>query len=220
MSSRRGADKLIEDGAVRINGQPASLGATVQPNVDKVTVNGEPVELEPRIYLVLNKPRDVICTSDDPQGRRTFHELLPEDLPARVFCVGRLDRDSEGLLIATNDGDLTNRLLHPSHHVVKEYEVWPNRDLDEDDIDAMLAGVESNGDLLRALRITREDDGVYLVDLGEGKNRHIRRMFLARGIRVRRLRRIAIGTLYLGDLPSGAWRELHPEEVRGLSEAT
>jgi len=151
VSSRRGADKLIEDGAVHVNGQPASLGTTVTPGVDEVTVNGEPVELEPRIYLVLNKPRDVLCTSDDPQGRRTFHELLPDDLPARVFCVGRLDRDSEGLLITTNDGDLANQLLHPSHHVVKTYEVWPSRELEERDIQDMLAGVESNGDVLRAL---------------------------------------------------------------------
>lgn len=217
VSSRRGADKLILNGAVHVNGQPVlRLGTKVVPGVDVVEVHGDRVELQEKVYLLLNKPRDVLCTSDDPQGRRTFLDLLPS-LSVRVFCVGRLDRDSEGMLLVTNDGAFANRLLHPSHHVVKEYEVWLDRDPKPSELHRMLDGVESGDDVLRALRITSEPErGKWTVDLGEGKNRHIRRMFKACGIEVVRLRRVAIGPLRLGRLRRGACRELTAGEIDKL----
>lgn len=215
--SRRSCDRLIEDGAVQLNGQLVlSLAVQVDPATDKVEVNGVQAVLQQIVYLVLNKPRDVLCTSSDPGQRRTFLDLLPAQIDQRVFSVGRLDRDSEGLLLITNDGDWANRLLHPSHHVQKEYEVEVDSRLTPRQLDQIRAGTPSRDDVLNVVRIEQEGDTRYRIWLGEGKNRHIRRIFECMLIRVKRLRRVAIGPLRLDDLRPGQWRELTNEEVSGL----
>ncbi len=212
VGSRRSCERDIASGLVAVDGQVVrNQGIQIDPHVQLVTVRGEPVKRERRIYLVLNKPRDVLCTSSDPRGRRTYQDFLPP-LSVRVYTVGRLDRDSEGLLLITNDGDLAARLTHPKHQTPKKYSVWVNRVLTSEERVRLKAGVHSNGELLRAAEIQsgvgRGRDIVYEVVLLEGKNRHIRRMFSVLGVEVSRLVRTHIGPLKLGKLARGECREL------------
>lgn len=224
VASRRAAEGMIRQGRVAVDGRVVcEMGITVDPRAQAVTVDGRAVRPEAPVYLLLNKPRNMLCTSRDPQGRPTFHALLP-DLPVRVYSVGRLDRDSEGLLLLTNDGELAHRLAHPRHHVDKTYEVWAARPLDAAERARMIGeGLWSEGEQLRMRAITagRRTPGGWLhtAVLGEGRNRQIRRMFEALGVTVLRLRRVAMGPLRLGGLKVGAWRPLTPRErdqVNGL----
>ena len=217
--SRRACDKLVEAGVVEVNGEPVTgHGLRVDPGHDVVTVDGRTVRPEALVHFAFNKPRDVICTTTDPGGRRTVHDLLPPELgDARVFTVGRLDRDSEGLLLVTNDGDWAQGLLHPRHHVEKEYEVELARPLDPDDLGRLRGGLSSRDEMLTVLRAEQEGPRQCRVWLGEGRNRHIRRMFERLSIPVQRLRRVAIGPLRLTGLASGRWRRLTPDEVVSLT---
>ena len=194
-------------------------GMVIDPARQSVTVRGRLVRLPRRVYLALNKPRGILCTSRDPGGRPTVQSLLPAGLP-RVYTVGRLDRDSEGLLLLTNDGDFAHALAHPRHHVPKTYLVWTASALDRPARERMLAGVEDDGEVLRALavdEIARTAAGArYRVVLGEGRKRQIRRMMAACGLSVRRLQRVAVGGLQLGGLRPGEVRPLCPAEVRRL----
>ncbi len=222
LGSRRACESLISEGVVAVNGQVVTeQGTTVDPETDAVLVRGKPVSPEGFCYILLNKPTGYLCTGSDPHGRDTFHALLPNDLP-RVFSVGRLDRDSEGLLIVTNDGDWANRLQHPRHQVHKTYQVWTDRPISHSKITQLIeAGVRVDDGQLRAeaIRLIRPAGrgGQYEIVLSEGRNRHIRRMLEAVGVRVTRLRRTKIGPLGLGKLPLGQWRYLKPSEVTTLA---
>ena len=223
LGSRRACERLIEQGVVQIDGKPVTeQGVSVDPDKNVVTIDGRTVRPEPLCYVVLNKPSGYVCTSRDPEGRETFHDLLPPDLP-RVFSVGRLDQYSEGLLLVTNDGELAHRLLHPRHAVVKTYEALVERALSPPELERLRHGLRDGEDLLRlkSIQWVREiQAGVhYEITLTEGKNRHIRRMFEALGVRVLRLRRVRMGVLSLGDLEPGACRHLTDGEVRRLKSA-
>lgn len=223
LGSRRACERIIDQGWVAVDGTIVrQQGVTIDPANQVVTVRGRPVVPQSFVYLVLNKPAGYLCTSHDPARRSTFLDLLPADLP-RIFSVGRLDRDSEGLLLVTNDGDWANRLQHPRHHVTKTYTVWTESALPPKAIQRILAGVDDEGETLRALTVRRlpapQQGGRYEMTLGEGRNRHIRRMVAAVGGKVTRLRRTRIGPLGLKGLPPGAWRHLTAGEVTALLQA-
>ena len=220
--SRRTAESYITAGRVSVNGAPAELGQRADPDRDDIRVDGRPLspKAEP-VYLMLNKPRGYVTTLSDERGRPTVADLTA-DCGARVWPVGRLDLDSEGLLVMTNDGDLTRRLLHPSGEVEKTYHVTVRgpvagaaerrsaiRDLEGEPIRP--AGVVG----LRRAGGTAE----LAVTIHEGKNRQIRRMCAACGLTVRRLRRVREHTLELGELPPGRWRYLTAAEIAALREA-
>lgn len=220
--SRRTAESYITAGRVSVNGVPAELGQRADPDRDDIRVDGRPLSPKAElVYLMLNKPRGYVTTLSDEKGRRTVADLTA-DCGARVWPVGRLDLDSEGLLLMTNDGDLTRRLLHPSGEVEKTYHVtvWGAvagaaerlaaiRDLEGEPIRP--AGVA----LLRRTGETAE----LAVTIHEGKNRQIRRMCAACGLTVKRLRRVREHTLELGELPTGMWRYLTAAEVAALRRA-
>lgn len=220
VGSRRACEKLIEDGVVDVDGKTVTQqGVVIDPEACVVCVRGQVVAAERTHYYLLNKPRDVLCTSSDPRGRRTFMDFVPASA-GRVYTVGRLDRDSEGLLLITNDGELSARLTHPRYHVEKTYQVWSTRKLSDDDCARFRRGIRSEGEMLKAENIQRvrgrEREFVYEVVLVQGKNRQLRRMFTAVGADVDRLVRTRIGPLTIGRLRSGQMRELTKDEVEVL----
>lgn len=223
VGSRRACEALIEQGAVSVDGQLVRRqGTTVDPFSQEIRVHNESITAEPKVYLALNKPRDILCTSRDPQRRKTIHSLLPDGL-SRVYTIGRLDRDSEGLLLITNDGALAQALSHPRHHVQKTYRVWTTGALEPQQIKQMTSGIQSDGERLRARAVQLLHQGPricrYKVVLGEGRKRQIRRMFDAFGLRVSRLQRVAVGPLSMGSLRPGQFRYLDPREVEDLYSA-
>ena len=223
IGSRRHCEELIAAGRVRVDGAVVTqLGTRVDPDQQKVELDGRPVQAEPHRTYLADKPRGILCTSHDPEGRPTVVEWAAEmgaDPRLRLYTVGRLDYDSEGLILLTNDGALAQALAHPRHHVEKEYRAWIDRPATRGEIDAMREGIEDNGEILRALDVVAEQAGprpVLRLVLGEGRNRHIRRLLEALGLRVRRLRRIRIGPLTEKDLHGRPLRELSPAELERL----
>ena len=195
------------------------LGSKVDSGKDRVAVAGKPVSIERKIYIALNKPAGYICTSDDPEGRRRALDLLPVDLP-RLYTVGRLDVNTEGLLLLTNDGTFSLRLTHPRYKMPKTYRAEVAGMLTDNQIAELLRGVWSEGELLRAekvfgVRSIGVNTELQLV-LREGKKRQVRRMLEVVGCPVRRLVRLSIGNISLGNLKPGEWRNLTNEEVRNL----
>lgn len=223
VASRRKCEELIEAGAVKVNGRIARLGDKVSPH-DKVTVHGRRVvqKKDRLVYVALHKPRGFITTMQDERGRKCVRELV-EDVGERIFPVGRLDRDSEGLLLMTNDGELTNRVTHPSHHVAKVYRVTVNPDVSEEKLDIMRTGVELDGHPTAPAEVSilaRDPARTVLqITIREGRNRQIRRMCEALGLTVKRLKRTAVGPIKLGMLHPGNWRYLTPEELDRLKSA-
>ena len=220
VGSRRACERLIASGAVSVDGESVlDQGVRIEPGRQHICVNGREVGTQRLVYLLLNKPVDVLCTSSDEAGRRTIHALLP-DFGIRVYNVGRLDRQSEGLLLVTNDGDLAARLMHPRYHVGKEYLVWCTKPLSNEDLQSMREGLLCQGDRLHASEIhldhSADSTYCYSVLLHEGKNRQIRRMFAALYVPIVRLLRVAIGPLRLGDLKPGEWRHMSEAEVKEL----
>ncbi len=220
IGSRRACEELIAGGRVSVNGQIVTqLGTLIDPSEDVVCVDGRRVRRERHVYILLNKPRDVLCTASDPQGRKIFRDLL-RAVPERTYTVGRLDRDSEGMLIVTNDGRLAQHLTHPRYHVRKQYRVWTEGRLSEEQMRRMRDGIKSDGELLVAadIRLEGDRDGRQRYGLGlqEGRKRQVRRMFAACGQKVLRLQRIAIGGMKLGALKPGEWRYLEDAEIRQL----
>ncbi len=226
VGSRRACDRLIESGEVAIDGTPVtSMGVRVFPFAQKVTVSGRPVRAETTRVLLVHKPRNIVCTVSDPEGRRTVLDLLPPEWRReRLYPVGRLDRNSEGLILVTNDGELANRLTHPRYHVEKEYLVWVRLPINDAQKKEILRGVKDRGERLGALRLTPVPSKgryhCYSMVLGEGRNRHIRRMCEALEISVARIKRIRLAGLDIQSLPVGASRELTPSELDDLRAKT
>ncbi|MBR3281899.1 MAG: rRNA pseudouridine synthase [Ruminococcus sp.] len=222
--SRRAAEQLISQGRVKLNGHPVKLGDKCGFK-DLITIVGERIFLPRKrefVYIMLNKPRGYVTTVSDELDRRCVMDLL-EDVEARVYPVGRLDRNSEGLLLFTNDGDFANSIMHPSRHVSKTYRVTVRPDISDEQLVKLSEGVEIDGrKTLPTTVVVKEKEAgrvVLLITIKEGRNRQIRKMCEAVGLEVARLRRISIGPLKLGMLRPGKWRELTAEELRALRTA-
>ena len=220
LASRRRSEELIAEGHVTVNGETVTTPVClVTAGVDKVCFDGQELTLDAAAYILLNKPAGYTCTSEDTHAKRLVYELLPDNL-RKLRYVGRLDRDTEGLLLFTNDGELIQALTHPSNQVEKLYVADCVGKLSKEASKAMLEGVEDEGDMLRAksVRIRRREGEHILLELTltEGKKREVRRLCAACGLKVERLARVALGTLKLGELPSGEWRKLTDDEVASL----
>ena len=218
--SRRLCEELIADGRVTVNGEVAELGRRVDTLVDVVAVDGVPIGVRPDlVYYLLNKPRGVISTAHDPQGRPTVVDLVPQS--PRVFPVGRLDGETEGLLLLTNDGELTHFLTHPSKGVEKEYLVLlrGNPRLNESQLKRLRQGVELDDGVTAPAKVSQRSDMTLSMTIHEGRNRQVRRMIEAIGHEVDRLVRTRIGPLVDTRLKPGTWRELSLAERRSLIEA-
>ena len=219
LCARRTAEEWIAAGRVCVNGAVASLGDRADPETDTVTVDGAPLPGKPgAVYLMLNKPRGYVTTLSDEYGRRTAAELVA-DCGVRVYPVGRLDRDSEGLLLFTNDGELAQRLLHPRHQVDKVYLVTVRGDI-RGAAERLMAITQLDGEPIapaQAAEVTRHEGQAMLrVTIHQGKNRQVRRMCAQIGLHVVRLQRIQEDSLLLGDLPAGKWRYLTDQELQRL----
>ena len=220
VASRRNCDKLIADGLVTINGKTANLGDDVNEFRDSVTVDGKKVQLAKKHeYYMMNKPKGYVCTVKDDKDRKTVIDLLPPSA-GRVFPIGRLDYDSEGLLILTTDGDLCNRLAHPSNEIPKTYLVKIEGSLEEDALARLRKGVVIDGVKTKKCTIKIVDETrdftKYHIIVTEGRNREIRKMFMTEGKEVKFLKRIKIGDLGLSGLDRGAVRKLSTEEIEYL----
>ncbi len=218
VASRRACDKLIEAGRVEINGVVVVTPFTrVKTGVDEVSVDGKQIAgTNHKYYIVLNKPRGYVCTSKDQYATKLAVDLIP--LPTRLYSVGRLDKDSEGMIIFTNDGDFAQKVGHPSYQVTKKYHVTINDHFKQRDKVTLEAGIKDQGEMLKPdrvdfVRATPEGNVVVEFLLTEGKNREIRRLCAKMNWQVRRLERVAIGKIRLDKLKSGEWRELSAKEV-------
>ena len=222
LASRRKAEEWIAAGDVCVNGETAHLGDKADPERDRITVRGRLLNaLQEYVYLMLHKPRGYITTMSDERNRKCVAELI-EDVEQRVYPVGRLDKDSEGLLLMTNDGAFANAMMHPARHVPKTYRVTVHPGVTEEMLAQMETGMVIDGRKTAPARVrvlTEEKGRVVLeIILYEGRNRQIRNMCEQLGLEVARLRRIAMGSVRLGMLPPGKWRELTAEEVRRLKD--
>ena len=219
IASRRKAEEMIQDGRVAVNGITASLGDSADPELDEIRVDGTllPSRSE-HVYILLNKPRGFVTTLSDEKGRANVAQLVA-DCPVRVYPVGRLDMDSEGLLIFTNDGEFANRMMHPKHQVEKTYETWVTG-FHPGALKRLSEPMELDGYSLRIPKVKllkEEGDKARLhITIHEGRNRQVRRMCEIAGMHVTRLRRIREGNLQLGDLPKGKWRYLSPDEINKM----
>lgn len=219
VASRRAAEKMITDGRITVNGRVALLGESADPDVDEILLDGSALpSASENVYILLHKPRGYVTTVSDDRGRKTVMELV-QDCPARVYPVGRLDMDSEGLLLMTNDGEFANALMHPKHNVDKTYEVWVTG-YHNASLPLLARPVTLDGYTIRKpeVKLLWEDGGKakLLITIHEGRNRQIRRMCEAANMQVTRLRRISEGGLKLGDLPLGKWRYLTKEEIERI----
>ncbi|WP_420637888.1 pseudouridine synthase [Candidatus Poriferisocius sp.] len=218
VASRRAVEQMVTEGRIRVNGHPARLGQRVDPDRDTVEVDGIAVGLRADlVYYLLNKPTGVVATAADPQGRPTVVAMVPDH--PRVFPVGRLDADSEGLLVLTNDGDLTHRLTHPSFGIDKEYLVHVEGRPARGALRTLREGVELEDGPARAVAVSRLEPSVLRIVVHEGRNRLVRRMCEAVGHRVIRLVRTRIGSLADRTLAPGTWREVTRSEVRALERS-
>ena len=219
VASRRKSEELIEMGKVKINGHVAQIGDKVNPKRDIVTVRGKKINKADRMYyFMLNKPRGYVTTVSDELGRKTVMDLV--DCKARIYPVGRLDKDSEGLLILTNDGSFANALTHPKHNYAKVYRVTVRPSVNDEILDRLRNGVEIDGRITAPcdVNIITEEEGRVVLEfiLREGRNRQIRKMCEAVNLEVARLKRISIGPIKLGMLQTGKYRELTDNEVKKL----
>jgi pseudouridine synthase len=223
IASRRQAEQMILAGDVRLNGSVVEeLGTKADPNHDRIEVNGKVLvaDRQPElVYVLLNKPRGFICTRSDPKGRRTVMDLLPKNFQ-HLYPVGRLDYDSSGVLLITNDGDLANLLLHPRHHVIKTYMVWVQGSPSQEKLNKWRQGVVLDGKptLPAQIKVIASEAGStkLKLELKEGRNRQIRRVAERLGLEVLELRRVAIANLTLKDLAPGRYRLLKHQEVEQI----
>ena len=219
VASRRKAEEMIENGLVTVNGLTAALGDTADPDTDRILVSGESLpEREQPVYLMLNKPRGYVTTLSDEKGRPNAAQLVA-DCGIRVYPVGRLDMDSEGLLLFTNDGAFANELMHPKHEVKKTYDVWVTKYHPGAEIQ-LSRSITLDGYTIRPPKVklvkAEGSKARFQVTIHEGRNRQVRRMCEAAGMYCTRLRRVREGGLSLGDLPLGKWRYLTAQEVEAL----
>jgi 23S rRNA pseudouridine2605 synthase len=224
LCSRREAERLIEDGKVRVNGKVAQLGDKGLTK-DAIFVNNKPLRAntEAPVTVLMNKPKGLLCTNSDPHAVRTVFDILPADLQRqRLFCAGRLDKDSEGLLVLTNDGDLAHRLTHPSTEIVKRYRVVLHRDFNKEDIPKLLNGVEDEGDFLKAEKVIpapavgEGHERRLEVHLHHGKKREVRRLFEANRYFVKKLVRVQIGGIRLKNIAKGGFKILGKKDIERL----
>ena len=222
--SRRAADGAVERGEVKINGVTAELGQKVTPGVDTVTWKGKRIVLPAtpaKLTVMLNKPRGYLTTLSDDKGRHTVAELVA-DAGVRLYPVGRLDMDSDGLLILTNDGDLANKLSHPSHNVDKVYLAYVDGHVTAEQMNNMTLPIEIDGKMTSPARVRKaaynQVETALEVTIHDGRNRQVRRLCEREGLHVRKLTRVAEGPLLLGDLEEGKWRKLSDKEIRKLKE--
>lgn len=221
VASRRRSEELIAAGKVKVNGRPAKIGDTIDPIRDKVSVSGKNiVAVRKKVYIMLHKPRGFVTTLNDELGRKSV-DMLVKDVGVRLFPVGRLDKDSEGLLLMTNDGEFANDLTHPSRHVNKTYRVTVKGEVSDEALIGMREGVVLDGkktlpcDVFVAER--KSDRTVLIFTISEGRNRQIRRMCEAYNLEVIRLKRTEIAGVKLGMLPQGKWRDLNEREMTRLT---
>jgi 23S rRNA pseudouridine2604 synthase len=211
--SRREADKWIEAGRVTCNGQPAVLGTQVSPG-DEVRIDGDLIGAKKQqVYIALNKPVGIICTTESHIEDNIIDHV---GFPERIFPVGRLDRDSEGLILLTNNGDIVNEILRSENNHEKEYVVTVDRPITELALRMMASGVKIMGEVTKPSKVTRLDAQTFRIILTQGLNRQIRRMCSALGYKAQRLQRVRIMNVQLGALKPGHWRHLTPEELVGL----
>ena len=220
VASRRASEQFILTARVKVNGKVVSaLGTKVDPERDEIMVDGKLVRTKRKVYVALHKPVGCVCSRNDERGRPTVYELLPSEW-SNVQSVGRLDYDSEGLLLLTNDGELSLRLTHPRYGVKKIYEVTVEGRAELDQLEAFKRGVRDEGEVLRALRAqiltATKGRSVIEMELAEGKNREVRRMCAVVGLTVERLVRTQVGKIKLGELRLGRWRTLTESEIKTL----
>lgn len=220
VASRRGSEAMIEEGQVTVNGKRAEVGMSVDPDTDEVRVAGRLVKPPHNyVYLMLNKPAGCVSTCSDEKDRRTVLDLL-KDVPERVYPVGRLDYNTEGLLLLTNDGDFANKLTHPRHSVAKKYLTVIDGDIDDVDVRRLEAGVTIDGRKTApaVVKVLHREPGrtELMVIIREGRNRQIRKMFEAVGKHATYIKRVAVGPLPLGDLKRGKYRHLSAAEIDKL----
>lgn len=223
--SRRKTEEAIQQGRVTVNGRPARLGQPINPRRDVVAVDGVRVQFQKKkhnVYIMLHKPRGYVTTTSDELGRNCVADLIKE-APERVYPIGRLDRNSEGLLLFTNDGEFANMMMHPSNKITKTYRVTVRPDITDEQAAKMSSGIELDGKktLPATVLVLQKQEGrvVLQMTISEGRNRQIRRMCEAVGLEVARLKRTAVGPLKLGMLQPGQWRELRPAELIALRNA-
>ncbi len=223
LMSRRKAEQLIENGEVFVNGRKAFLGDKANPLKDRITVGKKkivPNAQKTKYYIMLHKPRGFVTTMNDEMGRKCVAQLV-EEIPARLFPIGRLDRDSEGLLLMTNDGDFANGIAHPACHLNKTYRVTVRPSVSDEQLEKLKQSIVINGKKTipaEVFVIERQEGRVVLqFVLQDGKNRQIRNICEQAGLEVARLKRIAIGQVKLGRLPQGQWRSLTADEIKKLS---
>ncbi len=223
ITSRRAAERLIEQGRIKVNGRLCEIGQQIDPTRDSVMIDGKTVELavkgRKKWYIALNKPRGYVTTMSDELGRRCVTELV-RDIPDRIYPIGRLDRNSEGLLLMTNDGEFANMVMHPRGGIEKTYRVTVQSEVTEEQLVKLASGVELDGvtTLPAIVNVIAKEEGrtVLLMTIREGKNRQIRRMCEDVGLEVARLKRVVEGPVRLGMLKPGAWRELTANELKQL----
>lgn len=219
LMSRRAAEECISAGRVTVNGKKAMLGDKAEINSDIILLDGKKLpSVGEKIYIMLNKPKGYVTTMSDEKGRRDVTELVK--IPQRVYPVGRLDMYSEGLLIMTNDGDLANKLMHPSHNIIKTYRTWVQGEDVGESTEYLRGELEIDGCIVQAESVEFESlfpgGAVLLISIGEGRNRQVRKMCACCGLKVTRLMRISEGPLELGDLKPGKWRKLTDEEIASI----